>query len=63
MGTIFLAGIYGVGKSTLANKLSIRTNIPNYSAGDLISTKMVSNMVPIKLSATKTRIKIFLPRA
>lgn len=39
MGTIFLAGIYGVGKSTLADKLSMLTNVPNYSAGDLISAK------------------------
>lgn len=37
MGTIFLAGVYGVGKSTLADKLSAKTGIKNYSAGDLIS--------------------------
>lgn len=39
MGIIFLAGIYGVGKSTLAMKLSKGTSIPFYSAGDLISAK------------------------
>ncbi len=39
MGTILLAGIYGVGKSTLAQKLSEATGIPYYSAGDLISAK------------------------
>lgn len=37
MGTIFVGGIYGVGKSTLCHKLSNRLNIPDYSAGDLIS--------------------------
>ena len=37
MGTIFVAGIYGVGKSTLCNKLSTALKIPNFSAGDLIS--------------------------
>lgn len=39
MGTILLAGIYGVGKSTLAQKLSLATQIPFYSAGDLISSQ------------------------
>ena len=37
MGTIFVAGTYGVGKSTLCHKLSKSLNIPDYSAGDLIS--------------------------
>lgn len=37
MSTIFLAGIYGVGKSTLADKLSATTGLPCFSAGDLIS--------------------------
>ena len=37
MSTIFLAGIYGVGKSTLAEKISVTTGIPYFSAGDLIS--------------------------
>lgn len=37
MSTIFLAGIYGVGKSTLAEKLSAATSLPCFSAGDLIS--------------------------
>lgn len=36
-GIIFLAGIYGVGKSTLAAKLSKILHIPEYSASDLIS--------------------------
>lgn len=37
MGTIFVAGCYGVGKSTLCSALSSELNIPSYSAGDLIS--------------------------
>ena len=37
MGIIFVAGSYGVGKSTLCNALSKILSIPTYSAGDLIS--------------------------
>lgn len=37
MGTIFVAGVYGVGKSTLCKALSLILNVPAYSAGDLIS--------------------------
>ncbi len=37
MGTIFLAGIYGVGKSTLAHALTTRLGVESFSAGDLIS--------------------------
>lgn len=37
VGVIFVAGIYGVGKSTLCRKLSMNMGIPFYSAGDLIS--------------------------
>ena len=37
MGVLFLAGIYGVGKSTLGETLSQRQGIPFFSAGDLIS--------------------------
>lgn len=36
-GIIFLAGVYGVGKSTLSLKLSKKLHIPEYSASDLIS--------------------------
>ena len=35
--TIFIAGIYGTGKSTLCSKLSDKMQIPFFSAGDLIS--------------------------
>lgn len=36
-GVIFVAGIYGVGKSTLCDNLSKELRIPFYSSGDLIS--------------------------
>lgn len=36
-GVIFIAGTYGVGKSSLCDKLSKKLNIPSYSSGDLIS--------------------------
>lgn len=36
-GIIFIAGVYGVGKSTLCKKLEEHLNIPAFSAGDLIS--------------------------
>ena len=35
--TIFVAGAYGTGKSTLCEKLSTQIGIPSFSAGDLIS--------------------------
>ena len=38
-GVIFIAGAYGVGKSTLCNKLNNLLNIPAFSSGDLISKK------------------------
>ncbi len=37
METIFIAGVYGVGKSTLCRSLGNSLNIPSFSAGDLIS--------------------------
>ena len=36
-GIYFVAGVYGVGKSTICQKLSEMSSIPFYSAGDLIS--------------------------
>ena len=36
-GIIFVAGTYGVGKSTLCEKIGKHLSIPFYSAGDLIS--------------------------
>ena len=53
MGTIFLAGVYGVGKSTIGKKLNDLTNIPFYSASDL----MVKHMVQTKQSKIKTLTK------
>ena len=38
MGTIFVAGSYGVGKSTLCDVLSQHLEMPYFSAGDLISS-------------------------
>lgn len=35
--TIFIAGMYGTGKSTMCSALSKRLHIPTFSAGDLIS--------------------------
>lgn len=35
--TIFIAGIYGTGKSTICSALSKKFYIPSFSAGDLIS--------------------------
>ncbi|MDD3336479.1 MAG: AAA family ATPase [Eubacteriales bacterium] len=35
--TVFIAGVYGTGKSTLCSALSERLHIPTFSAGDLIS--------------------------
>lgn len=37
VGTLFIAGSYGVGKSTLCHALSKALGVPAYSAGDLIS--------------------------
>lgn len=55
MGTILLAGIYGVGKSTLAEKLTDQTGIPNYSAGDLISSRNGEKYGANKLVADKDK--------
>lgn len=35
--TIFIAGVYGTGKSTMCSALSEILHIPAFSAGDLIS--------------------------
>lgn len=39
-GVIYIAGVYGVGKSTLCEKISRLINLPFYSAGDLISEQV-----------------------
>lgn len=38
MSTIFIAGVYGTGKSTVCSALSKELCIPAFSAGDLISS-------------------------
>ncbi len=35
--TIFIAGAYGTGKSTICDRLSMKMQVPFFSAGDLIS--------------------------
>lgn len=47
-GVIFIAGVYGVGKSTLGPKLSQLVNLPFYSAGDLISQEIAEIYGPNK---------------
>lgn len=37
MGVIFVAGVYGVGKTTICDKLSLEIDVPHYSASDLIT--------------------------
>lgn len=60
MGTIFIAGSYGVGKSTLCDNLSKVSGVPAYSAGDLISCINGEQYAQIKWFRTKKLIKIFL---
>lgn len=60
MGTIFIAGSYGVGKSTLCDSLSKKLDIPAFSSGDLITNVMEKSMGLINLLKTKVQIKIFL---
>ena len=60
MGTIFVAGTYGVGKSTLCNKLSTALKIPDFSAGDLISA-VNGETYGAKWLETKMLIRIFWP--
>ena len=55
MGTVFLAGVYGVGKSTLAQKVSEKAGIPFYSAGDLISEKNGEKYGANKIVVDKNR--------
>ena len=53
MGIIFVAGCYGVGKSTLLEKLSEETKIPHFSAGMLISENNQELYGPNKYVADK----------
>ena len=38
-GVVFVAGVYGVGKSYLCNAISYEIGLPFYSAGDLIAER------------------------
>lgn len=60
MSTIFLAGIFGVGKSTLGSKVSDQTGIPFYSAGDLISHINGEQYGANKLVANKNKNQTIL---
>lgn len=55
MGTIFVAGIYGVGKSTLCQNLSEQLQVPSFSAGDLISQINGEEYGANKVVADKSR--------
>ena len=66
---VFIAGVYGVGKSTLCNILSSEIGIPAFSAGDLISevngetygrnkvVKDANSNQDILISAVDTKLK------
>ena len=60
MGTIFIAGSYGVGKSTLCDNLSRVSGVPAYSAGDLISCITGEQYGANKVVQDKKLIKISL---
>ena len=60
MGTIFIAGSYGVGKSTLCDNLSRVSGVPAYSAGDLISCINGEQYGANKVVQDKKLIKISL---
>lgn len=66
----FVSGVYGVGKSTLCNKLRQATGLPAFSAGDLISeingetygrnkaVKDIENNQDILLLAVETKLQV-----
>ena len=60
MGTIFVAGTYGVGKSTLCQRLSDQLKIPAFSAGDLISAVNNEQYGANKVVTNKTNNQIIL---
>ncbi|MDR2515234.1 MAG: AAA family ATPase [Christensenellaceae bacterium] len=59
-GTIFIAGVYGTGKSTLCNKLSAVLKMPFFSAGDLISEINQETYGANKVVADKDKNQILL---
>lgn len=60
MGTIFVAGTYGVGKSTLYQRLSDQLKIPAFPAGDLISAVNNKQYGANKVVTNKTNNQIIL---
>lgn len=60
--TIFVAGIYGTGKSTLCSALSDRHHIPAYSAGDLISAVNSERYGANKAVADKDNNQVLLAK-
>lgn len=58
--TIFIAGVYGTGKSTLCSTLSERLHIPAFSAGDLISAINGEQYGANKVVADKNNNQVLL---
>lgn len=58
--TIFIAGAYGTGKSTLCGRLSTIMQIPFFSAGDLISKINGEHYGTNKAVTDKNRNQILL---
>lgn len=58
--TIFIAGVYGTGKSTLCSTLSERLHIPAFSAGDLISAMNGEQYGANKAVADKNNNQVLL---
>lgn len=63
MAVLFVAGSYGVGKSTIAEMLSKRMSIPCYSASDLISRENGEQYTINKSVHDKSQNQIILLRA
>lgn len=57
---IFIAGVYGVGKSTICKKLSDYFKIPAFSCSELISRKNGENYGPNKYVANKINNQVLL---
>lgn len=58
--TIFVAGVYGTGKSTICSALSERLHIPAFSAGDLISATNGEQYGANKAVVDKTNNQVLL---
>ncbi len=51
---IFIAGVYGVGKSSICKELSLKLNIPYFSSSELISKKVNEGYGAKKTVKSKT---------